>query len=249
MKSLFPCIGLILIVCAVRCASSSFENPKSLPNVDQILDKYVQAIGGKGAWLKLTSRQTKGTLEIKATGTAVASQIYQKAPNKRLSQLEIPGLGTVREGFDGAVAWTQAPRAGISEIKGTQLAEIKLDADFYRELRLKELYPKILLKSIQKVGGRDAYMLEAVAKEGKPSRFYFDAENGLLVRVELDRQSAMGETHQDIYFEDHQVVDGVKLPFTIRQTEPARAAFLLKVSEIKHNVAINDARFSKPKSE
>ncbi len=52
----------------------------AIPTVDQILDKYVRAIGGKAAVEKITSRVMKGSL-VAPVGTAPL-EIYEKLPNK-----------------------------------------------------------------------------------------------------------------------------------------------------------------------
>jgi hypothetical protein len=40
--------------------------PGATPTVDQVLDKYVDALGGRAAWKKITSRQSTGTIEVPA---------------------------------------------------------------------------------------------------------------------------------------------------------------------------------------
>lgn len=76
----------------------------NLPGIDQILDKHIEAIGGKAALKKLTSRTIKGTAEMPGTGSTFTWDFYAKAPNKQASFIDIPGFGMVREGFDGKVA-------------------------------------------------------------------------------------------------------------------------------------------------
>src|ERR1700693_4945034 len=51
------------------------------PSADQILDKYVAAIGGEAAWHKLNSRIAKGTIEIPAMSLSGTVESHEKAPN------------------------------------------------------------------------------------------------------------------------------------------------------------------------
>jgi hypothetical protein len=46
-------------------------------------------------------------------------------------------------------------------------------------------------------------------------------------------------------FSDYRDVDGVKTPFRITQTLPA-GELVLKISEVKNNLEIDDAKFRKP---
>src|SRR5437879_3173720 len=82
----------------------------SLPTVEQVLDKYVQAMGGKDALDKVTTRVMKGSIELPATGDAGSIvpgtiEIYMKAPNKRMLIVNIPGNGTDRRGYNGKDGW------------------------------------------------------------------------------------------------------------------------------------------------
>src|SRR5688572_7444771 len=139
--------------------------PAALPTADQILDKYVQAIGGKSAIEKQTSRVSKGSFEIPAVGASGTAEIFEKAPNKNAAIINIPGFGVVQEGFDGKTAWAQDPQSGLREKAGAELAAAKLDGEFYKPIRFKQLYPKMVVKGKDKVGERDVFVVEATPVE------------------------------------------------------------------------------------
>ena len=50
------------------------------PSVETVLDKYVQAVGGRAAVEKLTSRVMKGTMDNSDDGTTSPIEVYAKAP-------------------------------------------------------------------------------------------------------------------------------------------------------------------------
>lgn len=215
------------------------------PTVDQILDKYVQAIGGKAAYEKLTSRVEKGNFDIPAMGAGGPIEIYSKAPNKNLVVITIDGFGVVQEGFTGTVAWANDPQSGLREKSGTELADAKRGADFYGPVRMKEHYPKMELKGKEKVGAGEAYVIVATPAGGSPETLYFDTKSGLLVRQDATRETQAGTMNVQALLEDYREVDGVKIPFVIHQNSDA-ISFVIKLTEIKHNVAIEDAKFNKP---
>src|ERR1043166_5823035 len=62
-------------------ASAPSPAPEALPTVKQILDRYVQAVGGADALMKITSRTVKGS-RIGADGVLVPEEVYQKAPDR-----------------------------------------------------------------------------------------------------------------------------------------------------------------------
>lgn len=217
------------------------------PTVRQIIDKYVEAIGGEAAHRKLTSRVAKATFVIEGaqslTGRAVT---YAKAPAKSLVVLELPGVGVGRDAFDGAVGWSQEPGGEPRTLSGAELAEAKVDGDFYKEIRLTELFPRLTLKGTEKVGGKTAYKVEGVSAEGYTETMYFDAESGLLLRTDSLEQTPEGGEVVEIHYDDYREVDGVRLPFAARHRS-AEFSITFKVVEVRHNVPVEDALFARPR--
>ena len=242
----------ILILCSfIAVAAVAQGGPlrvpqgAALPTADQILEKYVQTLGGKAALEKITSTASKGTFEIPAFGATGSAEMWEKAPNKTALKLDIPGFGLVLEGFNGTVAWSQDPQSGLREKTGAELAATKLDADFYKPLRLKQLYPKIAVKGKEKVGDKDMYVLTATPAEGSPETWYFDVATGLLARMDLERESPQGKMAVQVFQEDYKEVDGIKIPHTVRQVTSA-FTIIIKLEEVKHNVAVDETKFNKP---
>ena len=215
------------------------------PSIDQILDKFVQAIGGKAAHEKLTSSASKGSFEIPAMGATGTVEAYAKAPNKTVTIVTIAGFGEVREGYNGTTAWAQDPMNGLREKSGVELARTKLDADFYRFTRLKQLFPKMELKGKEKVEDHETYVILATPAEGNPEKMYFDTQSGLLVRLDREVEGPQGKLPVEVYLDDYREVSGIKMPFTVRQSTPAFSA-VLKFEEVKFNVPVEDAKFNKP---
>ncbi len=235
----------ILTVFLVLSAITLAFGQDKAPTVDQIIDKYVQAIGGKAAVEKQTSRVGKGTFEVPAFGANGTIEVYAKAPNKTFSVINIDGFGVVQQGFTGTAGWSSDPQSGMRDLSGSELAAAKLDAEFYRDIKLKELYPKMELKGKEKLASGEAYVLVATPASGSPETLYFDVQSGLLVRQDGKRESPQGALNIQVLFEDYKEVDGVKVPFTIKQNSDA-ISFVIRLSEIKHNVTIDDAKFNKP---
>lgn len=253
ITAVFFCLAFSISALAQKPQPSPASSPKAppapaapaLPTVDQILDKYVQALGGKAALSKLTSRTTKGTAEIPAANITGTLETYSKAPNKSLTIMTLPQLGLVQQGYDGTTGWSQNAQEGLKDLSGETLEAVKRDADFYRDLKLKEQYPKMVVKGKEKLGEREAYLVEATPANGSMEKLYFDAQSGLLVRQDVERDSPQGKMNISVEFENYKEVDGVKIPHTIRQIFPS-FALITTFTEVKHNGALDDAKFSKP---
>jgi hypothetical protein len=217
----------------------------ALPTVDQVLDKYVQAMGGRAAVEKLKSRVMKGS-QVTPDGTTIPVETYQVAPDKVVSILTTPKQGVMMSGYNGHVGWVKNQR-GQHELSGAQLAEMKRSADFYGDLKLKEIFPGLEVVDREKVGDRDAYVLASQASPTRIEKLYFDAQTGLLLRIQTITQTMLFPIPEQIDFEDYRDVDGVKIPFTIRQsTVDARNGWTRKYTEIKQNVPVDDAKFNPP---
>ena len=216
--------------------ATTTKSQQELPTVEQILEKYIQAIGGKAAVQAPSSRVMKGTITVPAIGAKGTIEIYSKAPNKELTEIASAVLGNSREGFNGTVAWAEEN----GEVKDSP-DFAKRDADFYLPIRLREIYPKMQLKGKEKIGDIQSYVLEA-PRGGNPERWYFDTQTGLLIRTE---EMSGGKLQHRADYEDYRAVDGLLIPFTERRMEEGLDV-IIKYTEVKHNVQIDDARFEKP---
>jgi len=210
----------------------------SLPTVDVILDKYVRALGGVHAIRSPLSRTMKGTITLPSAGIDGTIAVYAKAPNKMLIETRSGVLGNSRTGFDGTTAWEE--RDG--EVKDLAIFPVR-EADFYLPINLRELYPRVELKRKQQIGARAAYVLEA-PRGGNPKDWYFDAETGLLSRTET--RDSEGKIRRREDYDDYRAVDGVRIPLTVRRIDENQTQIVIKFSEVRHNVPIDDAKFDKP---
>ena len=148
------------------------------------------------------------------------------------------GFGEVSFGVNGDVGWSMnLTENGLVQLTGPRLALAKRNAVFNGESRLAELYAKLAFAGAAKIDSRETFVVAATPAAGLEEKLYFDRQTGLLVR----RLVGVMENN----FEDYRDVDGVKLPFTLRQKAP-QGGISIKLREIKHNVPIDDAKFAVP---
>jgi hypothetical protein len=209
------------------------------PSVDQILDRYVEAIGGRAAFDKLTSRVMIGSFEVAERGITVPLEVYAKPPDIRV---EIMGFGEASQGFNGKVGWSMnVSDNGLRELTGPQLARFKRQSLFNREVKIREQFARLTAGGTARIGERETYVLEGIG--GGPTdlgteRLFFDVRTGLLVR----QNAGVVE----INFEDYREVDGVRLPFAIRRKIPNAGVISSVFREIKHNVPIDESKLNVP---
>ena len=237
-------LGLLFAATSFAQAPATPAAPTPAPTIDQILDKYVAAIGGAAALEKRNSRVSKGVFEVPDQGAAGSIEIYAKAPNATLTVIDIQDFGTIRNAWDGSRGWTDNPQAGLNDYTPEQVANAKLSS-FYLPIKLREFYPKMSVKGSDKVANRDVWVVEALPAEGSARLFSFDAENGLLVRVVAEQPSPAGSVKVETYFSNYKELDGVKVAFAMRRVTPQLTS-IITLSEVKHNLPIDDAKFKKP---
>ncbi|HXX18545.1 MAG TPA: hypothetical protein VEJ46_04025 [Candidatus Acidoferrum sp.] len=217
----------------------------AMPTAEQVLDRYLEAMGGRAALQKLTSRVMTGTLSVPSMQLSGTVEIREKAPNRTLGKITINGA-VYRQAFDGTTGWTDDPTNGLRDQTGMELAETRRESDFYHAIDLHKLYSKFTLTGKEKVGERDAYVIEAAVPEGgPPEKLYFDAQSGLVLRDSSQRHGPDGVSEFQQDYDDYREVDGVKLPFAIRQTNEGTLV-IITVEEYHHNVPLDDGEFAKP---
>jgi len=227
---------------ALVCVVPAFAQPSA----DQILEKYVQAIGGQAAYEKVTTRAMKGSVEMPDDNVTGTAQLYAQAPDRYRLTMDIPGSGVVETVLDGDHGWEKNPDSGVHAMSRADLETAKRDHHFYRETRLKELYPKLGAVTPAKVNERPVYMIEAAPATGSAEKLYFDAETGLLLKRDFERITLEdGIVQYEVFYRDYRDVDGLKLPATIEQRSPDYT-MILKFAEIRNNAPLETAAFAKP---
>lgn len=228
---------------AAAPAVKTRNNP--LPTIDVILRKYVDAIGGRVAHERLKSRVLTGRVELAGSDSWGQLNIYSKAPNKSLTIMNVQPMGQVKHGYDGCTAWSVGDTIGTHTLSGAAFSKFSTDSDFYREVRLSELYSGIRLIGTLKEKDREFYMVEAFPLVGSEETMYFDAQSGLLTGRDLTQQTSRGPIRVEMRYSDWREVDGVKLPFKITQSMP-NLKFVFTVRDVKHNLPVDDKLFEKP---
>ena len=236
------------------------ETKAALPTVDQILTKYVAALGGEEAMRQVTSRVITATQDI-PTGPGgsipvpAALERSQKAPNLVLDVYTTEKF-TVADGFDGTAAWTKAQNGTVTSAApgGVDAERGRRAAALLEPLTLKEQYQSMRAEGLARVNGHDAYVVIGTPAVGTPERLYFDAQTGLLLRKWTYVETAPGRVPFQVDFEDYRNTgSGVKIPFTIRMAPAGprmelQTTSTLRITSVKDNVPLTDEKFARPRT-
>jgi len=217
------------------------------PSVDQILDKYIQALGGAQRLAGLTSLVIKGTsVGYGLTQDKRPVEIYAKAPGQRTTIVHSESGDTITT-YDGRAGWIAAPNLPVPvlPLTGGDLEGVKLDAELTFPTRIKQALGQWRVGPQSEIDDREVQVVQGTSGGEAFATLYFDAESGLLVRQLRYASSPVGRMPTQIDYSDYREVSGVKIPFrwTMLWLD-GRESF--EATEVQANAAIDAAKFAKP---
>jgi len=220
------------------------------PSADQVLNKYIQALGGAQKLASITSFTGKGTYEgFDTEGDKFPVEIYAKAPSERTTIVHLRSGDNVRT-FDGRNAWNTS--AGtllpipVFTLTGGEFEGAKIDASLSFPGQIKQLlknwrtgFPSTTIDD------KDVDVIEGSSADNSPVKLYFEKKTGLLLRQVRYTDTALGLNPTQIDYADYRDVSGVKMPYHLTTTwTDGRSTIVL--SELRANVSIDAAKFAKP---
>jgi len=217
------------------------------PAVDEIFDKYLQALGGRAQLATLTSYAAKGTsTPFGDAGKGYPSEVYAKAPDQ-LATIVHQQEGDMARTFDGREGYFLLPLTVVEEYPwtGGALEGAKLEAELAFPAQIKTTLSNWRVGFSTTVNGVDVRVVQGTGAAGMVATLYFEKESGLLVRLIRYSNSAVGRVPTQIDFSDYRAVAGVMMPFKWSYSWlSGRDDFVL--TDVQPNVAIDHAKFSKP---
>lgn len=221
--------ALIGLAFAAQAASQD-----ALPPARSIIDRYVEASGGKAALAKYQSRRATGKISMPAQGVEGEIEILAARPALMRLRMTIPGVGEIQSGYDGTVAWSINPLTGPMLMQGKSFEQTKADAEFDSQLHPETQYKT--LETIEKTTfeGRPAYKVRAVRTTGDEDVEYFDTENGLMLGAVITRESPMGPVKATHVAADYKEFGGVKVATRIVQRLMGTEQ-IITISEVEYD--------------
>jgi photosynthetic reaction center cytochrome c subunit len=241
------------------------------PPAEQIIDKYIEAIGGAQRLAGLKSYIDKGkSIGFGGFGGGGAVSIFAKSPDQRtvfIDFTETPDRGDETRSYNGKVGWLRTPLNVLSEyeLTGGELDGARLDALMGFPGQLKQALTNLhvsLPTTISDLPGPSSQTAresgEGVGKDrvvnvvqGSGPRgilvtMYFDKQTNLLLRVVRYAKTPIGRVPTQIDYADYRDIgNGIKMPFhmTFAWLDGRDAIHL---TEVQPNVPIDEKWFGRP---
>ena len=263
---LFAFLTLLSMTMAARAAD---EKPQ-MTGVE-IVNKHLQAVGGKEALGKIRSRVAIGVAK-KDSDASVPVVIMSESPNRVSAIYQFEGFNW-QLSYDGGKAIFRPAITRASSVVIQKYEEMLASGTMFNSISLynaliagESAGAKFEAKGTKKVRNRPAYVVEMKQSKGQPFRLYFDAETFMWVRTDYGSvrvtkdmgtfTNAVGskdeESTIDFYVEttDFKEVDGLKLPFRLEMvaTSPilkqrSVGTIVTTINEYRHNIQIDPKMF------
>jgi hypothetical protein len=226
------------------------EGREKLPAAAEVLDRYIQALGGRAALEKVESRVSRGTLlrmKVVGSGTPKAQavnrgredplEIVQQAPDRVTVTVGPPAQQIVQR-VDGTAGTVKDP-GGERPMTPEEAANLAARIDLRGDLKLRDRADKARVVGRETIDGKDALIVRLPGENGASQTLYFDAGTGLLRRQIVNRPTFLGPDPEQTDFEDYRDVGGVKVPFLVKTSyvDDNHLGTTRKLVEVKDNQA------------
>ena len=218
------------------------------PPADQILDKYLQAVGGLQQLAALTSIVAQGNYLGFDDADRTAIEVFATAQGQRTTVVHtLSGDNTTV--VTPTNAWVAAPAIDkpvpLFTLTGSDLEGMKLQAQVFFPARIKQALTNWRVGYPATIDDRDVTIVQGTMPGGGTATFCFDAQTGLLARLVYWGDSPVGRVVQRVDYSDYRDVAGVKLPFKWTATWlDGRSRF--ELTDAQANLAIPATRFARP---
>ncbi len=226
---------------AVESPLGEDTSTTNAPPAEQIIAKYVEAIGGTAALQRISTRQEKGTINI--SGRNLPIEILSRIGGKQLTVIHLPN-GDITTTYDGASGWTSAPNRPAREIPALEVASAQPEVDLQLPLHMKQLF-NVKTVAREKIGNRESYVVAGMNSGEIAAKFYFDKESGYLLRILRYTKSPLGRNPTQIDYADFRTLDGIKVPFQETIARP-NSRLTVQIAEAKFNVPVDETKFARP---
>ena len=228
----------------------SFVRPfPGAPDAEQVLDKYIQAIGGAEKLAGLTSIAAEGTFQTYGVPKKYPLEMFAKAPDQRTVIVHEFAGGDSIDTYDGREAWTVAPAVltplPLLERTGGEVEGARLTAALTFPGQIKRLLQQWRAGPPAVIEDRDATLVQGTMNGRFPVNLYFDDESALLTRTVAYADSPVGLAPMQVNYGDYRDIAGIKVPFkTVVTWLDGRTT--IQLTDVQLNVAVDASRFARP---
>ena len=210
----------------------------------EILQKMIEAQGGRKALESIDDSTISGTIELIQEGMSGALTLYKKEPSKMRIDVEIMGM-VITQAFDGNLAWWINSQTGATEeMPATEAAGMKRDAlPIDAALNPEKYGISFEYKGKEQIEGKDNFVIEQTYADGFVATLYVDCATYLITKSKGSISSDMGEVEFEQIPTDYKKVHGLMIAHTITTYVNGAESRLLTITDVQYNTGLEDSLF------
>lgn len=182
---------------------------------DAILERYNKAVDPNGVLASIQGMKSSVTMEAPSMGMSMTINSVAARPNLVVVVTDVPGLGVIRQGFDGTTAWSSDPMQGPRILNGMEAAALVEGSSFNNIVRSKDLFSAMELAGTYDAGGDMTSCVKFTWKSGRETTDCFSNATGLIARTLTKQVTQMGEVDVEMFIKDYRPVNGLVVPFRV----------------------------------
>ena len=153
--------------------------------------------------------------------------------------------GVTNQGLDGDDGWV-AVNDRVQRLAASDIARVKRLVLRYQPVKV-ERPANLRVVRVERLADGDAYVAAARIDATTTRTLYFDVVTGLLRRDLVTTETMLLPLVEQVEYDDYRDVDGVKLPFWMRQSDGAPYDTVTRTfMQIRRNVTVDDSLFRPP---
>lgn len=201
-----PFLALALLVAGAQSVAAQ-------PTVADVLARFAKAVDPEGKAASFEGMKMIGTMEMPSMGMKAAITAIQRRPNQLAVTIDLPGLGQMRQGFDGTIAWASDPMQGPRIMAGLEASSMSDGAEFRVMTRPADLFTASEMVGEVTLDGEKCVRIKHTWKSARVTTDCYSVASGLIIETLALQSSPQGDIETVQRISDYRSVGGVMMPF------------------------------------
>ena len=246
-KGMLRVLALLLISFLISsCSGRNLPAEDGLPSGEKIIEKNIEATGGKRTLDRVRNNRTTLTIEMPGMGLEIKATSWKQRPDMDYTSADLGSMGEIKSGSDGRIAWEISPFSGPRLLEGNELAGKLLDNAFDGVNSWKKMYKSVINEGIETIDGKPCYKITFIPKEGMPRTIFFDTDTFLAVKAVSKIQTQEGVLEAERYYSDYRETGKILSARRIIVHMDGQPYQEITVEGIEHNIEMPEGTFDLP---
>lgn len=236
----------LLCAAAAMPAAAFADEPKT---ADEVIAKYIEAIGGQAKLDAIKTRRMNGKMVIAGGAMEAPFTVEHKRPDRFRMDFTFQGM-TGSQAYDGKIGWQIMPFTGKTDPEKMSEEDVKriedqIDLDGPL-VDYKKKGHQVELMGKEEIEGAQTYKLKVTKKSGNTEFHFLDAEQFIPIKIKAKIMAQGTEIETEASLGDYKEVGGVLMAHSLTQSAGGMGGMQMTYEKIEVNVDLPDSRYVMP---